>query len=199
MESCRTRLTAQQLPSFGADEAPAHVDVPVVAVGLLCVEVIGANDGGVGDHFAACSHTQITDVIRHRAAQTTHQPTLGGLVLGAAAVVAAQAGVKWATEAFVVEHGERTEANTRLMVKLATVWDVAASHLALRLLTCETRVDSCAALLTQQLILWFQRQTETLQVKHPTALAFTGHQVLTCMFTHLAHKLFLPLAFLCPV
>lgn len=46
----------------------------VVAVGLLGVEVVGADDGGVGDHLTACSHTQVTHVVRHRAAHATHQP-----------------------------------------------------------------------------------------------------------------------------
>lgn len=69
--------------------------------------------------------------------------TFGGLVLGAAAVVAAQAGVERAAEALVVEHGERVEADARLVVKFAAVRDVAATHGAVRLLTVETRVDSC--------------------------------------------------------
>lgn len=60
--------------TFGADEAPADVDVTVVAVGLLGIEVVGADDGGVGDHLTACSHTQVTHVVRYRAAQATHQP-----------------------------------------------------------------------------------------------------------------------------
>lgn len=68
--------------------------------------------------------------------------TLSGLVLGAAAVVATQAGVEWAAEALVVEHSERVEADARLVVKLAAVWDVAATQSALRLLTVETRVNS---------------------------------------------------------
>lgn len=57
--------------------------------------------------------------------------TLGGLVLGAAAVVAAQAGVEWTAKALVVEHSERVEADARFVVKLAAVWDVAATHRAL--------------------------------------------------------------------
>lgn len=57
--------------------------------------------------------------------------TLGRLVLGAAAVVAAQAGVERAAETLVVERGERVEADARLVVKLAAVQDVAATHLAL--------------------------------------------------------------------
>lgn len=61
--------------TFGADEAPADVDVTVVTVALLGVEVVGADDGGVGDHLTACSYTQVTDVVRDGAAQTTHQPT----------------------------------------------------------------------------------------------------------------------------
>lgn len=44
----------------------------VVAVGLLGIEVVGADDGGVGDHLTACSHTQVTHVVRHGAAQATH-------------------------------------------------------------------------------------------------------------------------------
>lgn len=57
--------------------------------------------------------------------------TLGGSLLGAAAVVAAQAGVERAAEALVVKNGEGVEADARLVVKLATVWDVAATHLAI--------------------------------------------------------------------
>lgn len=55
--------------------------------------------------------------------------TLSGFVLGA--VVAAQAGVERAAEALVVKNCEGVEADARLVVKLATVWDVAATHLAL--------------------------------------------------------------------
>lgn len=64
--------------------------------------------------------------------------TLGGLVLGAAAVVAAQAGVEWAAEALVVEYSKGVKADARLVVELATVGDVAAAHGALGLLTVET-------------------------------------------------------------
>ncbi len=63
-------------------------------------------------------------------------------MLGAAAVVAAQAGVQRTAEALVVEHSERVEADAGLVVKLSAVWDVTATHGALRLLTVETRVDS---------------------------------------------------------
>lgn len=58
--------------TFGADEAPADVDVTVVAVALLGVEVVGADDGRVGDHLAACGHAQVAHVVRHRAAEATH-------------------------------------------------------------------------------------------------------------------------------
>lgn len=68
--------------------------------------------------------------------------TLGGFVLCAAAVVAAQASVKRAAEAFVVKNGEGVESDTRLVVKFATVWDVAAPHLSVRLFTDKTRVNS---------------------------------------------------------
>lgn len=63
-------------------------------------------------------------------------------MLGAAAVVAAQAGVQRAAEALVVEHSEGVEADARLVVELAAVRDVAAAHLAPRLLAVETRVNS---------------------------------------------------------
>lgn len=58
----------RRLQTFGADEAPADIDVAVVAVGLLGVEVVGADDGCVGDHLTACRHTQIAHVICHGAA-----------------------------------------------------------------------------------------------------------------------------------
>lgn len=71
-----------------------------------------------------------------------HSLTFGGLVLGAGAVMAAEAGVERTAEALVVEHSEGVEADARLVVKLAAVLDVAATHIALRLLTVETRVLS---------------------------------------------------------
>lgn len=67
--------------------------------------------------------------------------TLGSLVFGAAAIVAAKAGVKRAAEAFVIKHSERVEADAALMVKLATVRDVAAADLGARLLADETGVE----------------------------------------------------------
>lgn len=81
-------------------------------------------------------------MIRYDVATVQHSLTLGGLGLGAAAVVAAQAGVEWAAETFVVKHGEGAEADARLVVKLAAVLDVAAAHLTIRLLTGETRVNA---------------------------------------------------------
>lgn len=59
-------------PTFGADEAPADVDVVVVSVGLLAVKVVGADNGGVGDHLAPRRHTQVSGVVRHGAAQAAH-------------------------------------------------------------------------------------------------------------------------------
>lgn len=47
-----------------------------------------------------------------------------------------------AAEALVVEHGERVEADARVVVELAAVGDVAAAQRALRLLTVETGVNS---------------------------------------------------------
>lgn len=63
-------------------------------------------------------------------------------MFAAAAVVAAEAGVERAAETLVVEHGEGTEADALLVVKFAAVGDMAAAHLALRLLASETRVDA---------------------------------------------------------
>lgn len=64
--------------------------------------------------------------------------TLGGLVLGAAAIVAAQAGVEWAAEALVVKYSKGVKADACLVVELATVGNMAATYGALRLLTVET-------------------------------------------------------------
>lgn len=62
--------------TFRADEAPADVDVAVVTVALLGIEVVGADDGVVGDHLAACSHAQISHVVCHRTAHASHHFTL---------------------------------------------------------------------------------------------------------------------------
>lgn len=126
----------------------------VVSVGLLGIKVVGADNGGAGDHLAARSHTQVASVVRHGAAQATHQPayrrerkqsstrmfmplrrssgarslTFGGLGFGSVAVAAAQAGVQRAAESLVVKDGERVEANARFVVELPAVRDVTASH-----------------------------------------------------------------------
>lgn len=140
----------------------------VVPVGLLGVKVVGADNGGAGDHLAPRSHAQVAGVVRHGAAQAAHQPayrresqrsstrtlmhpkpssevrrlTFGGLGFASVAVAAAQAGVQRAAESLVVKHGERVEANARFVVELTTVRDVTASHRALRLLTVEAGVNS---------------------------------------------------------
>lgn len=151
------------------------------------------------NNFPPCSFKQ---------SEMLHILTFGGFVLGA--VVATQAGMEWAAETLVVENGEGVETDTGLVVKLATVWNVAATHLSLWLLTDETwmnpwenkvgkiinmplnltlrvgnRFLTCAAFLTEQLVIWFKGLTQTVKVKHPTTLAFTGHQVLTSLLTHL--------------
>lgn len=68
--------------------------------------------------------------------------TFGGLVLGAVAVVAAQAGVQRAAEALVVQDGERVEADARLVVELPAVGHVAAAHRPIRTLALEARVEA---------------------------------------------------------
>lgn len=68
--------------------------------------------------------------------------TLGGLVLGAVAVAAAQAGVQRAAEALVVQDGERVEADAGLVVELPTVGHVAAAHRAVSTLALEARVEA---------------------------------------------------------
>lgn len=55
--------------------------------------------------------------------------------------MAAQAGVKRAAEALVIKHSEWVWADAGLVVKFATVRDVAATHRTVCLLTYETRVD----------------------------------------------------------
>lgn len=84
----------------------------------------------------------VPDIKHFNSIKSVNRFTFGGLLLGAAAVVAAHAGVERTAEALVVEHGERVEADTRLVVELPAVRDVAAAHGPLRLLTLETRVDS---------------------------------------------------------
>lgn len=68
--------------------------------------------------------------------------TLGGLVLGAVAVAAAQAGVQRAAESLVVQDGKRIEADACLMVELPTVRHVAATHRAVGTLALEARVEA---------------------------------------------------------
>lgn len=58
--------------TFRTHKAPADVDMTVVAVALLRVEVVGADKGCVGDHFTTCSHTLVTNMVRHWAAEATH-------------------------------------------------------------------------------------------------------------------------------
>lgn len=80
--------------------------------------------------------------LQSRGAAETRSLTFAGLVLGAAAAAAAQAGVQRAAESLVVKHRERVEADARFVVELTTVRDVTAPHRALQLLTVETRVNS---------------------------------------------------------
>lgn len=68
--------------------------------------------------------------------------TFGGLVLRAVTVVAAQAGVQRAAEALVVQDGERVKADTRLMVELATVRNVATAHRPIGALALKARVEA---------------------------------------------------------
>lgn len=65
--------------TFGADETPADIDVAVVAVALLGVEVVRANDGCAHDHLAPGGHTQVAHVVRYGAAKATHQPAYRGI------------------------------------------------------------------------------------------------------------------------
>lgn len=75
----QTQIEIQtQTHTFGADEAPADVDVAVVAVGLLGVEVVGADDGGACDHLAAGRHALLAHVVGYRAAQAAHQAACRG-------------------------------------------------------------------------------------------------------------------------
>lgn len=46
----------------------------VVAVALLGVEVVRANDGRARDHLASSGHAQVAGVVRYRAPKATHQP-----------------------------------------------------------------------------------------------------------------------------
>lgn len=161
-------MSPTEVLTFGADETPADVDVAVVAVALLGVEMVRANDGGVGDHLASCRHAQVACMVRHGAPEAAHQPACGGggtesfkvsrgsqkpsvvrrltfsgSELGAGVVVAAEAGVQRAAEALVVECGKWVVADAGLVVELTAVRHVTAAHLPLQLLTDEAFMSSC--------------------------------------------------------
>lgn len=63
--------------TFGADEAPADVDVFVVLDAAPGGEVVGTDDAVVGQHDAARRHAEVRSVIGDRAADTPHQTTCG--------------------------------------------------------------------------------------------------------------------------
>lgn len=49
-------------------------------------------------------------------------------------------------------------------------------------------ISTCAALLAEELVR-FEGQTQAVEVKHATTLAFAGNQVLTGLLTHLQSKM----------
>lgn len=51
------------LQTFGADETPADVDVTVVAVALLGVKVVGADDGRVCDRLTSSSNAKVAHMV----------------------------------------------------------------------------------------------------------------------------------------
>lgn len=61
--------------TFGADEAPADVNMFVVLDAAAGGEVVGTDDAVVGQHHAARRHAQVRGVVRHRAANASHQTT----------------------------------------------------------------------------------------------------------------------------
>ncbi|TNN42262.1 hypothetical protein EYF80_047557 [Liparis tanakae] len=63
--------------TFGADEAPADVDVFVVLDAAARGEVVGTDDAVVGEHDAARRHAEVRGVVGHRAAHAPDQATCG--------------------------------------------------------------------------------------------------------------------------
>lgn len=61
--------------TFGADEAPADVDVFVVLDAAARREMVWADDAVVGEHYAARRHAQVIGMIGHRAANASDQTT----------------------------------------------------------------------------------------------------------------------------
>lgn len=62
----------ERLLTFRADEAPADVDVAVVAAALLGHEMTAANHHCSRQHLAARGNALVSCMVGHRAAQTTH-------------------------------------------------------------------------------------------------------------------------------
>ena len=63
--------------TFGADEAPADVDVLVVLAALARREVVGTEEAVVGQHQAARGHAVVVGVVGHGAAHAAGQATCG--------------------------------------------------------------------------------------------------------------------------
>lgn len=63
--------------TFGADEAPADINVFMVLDATSGSEVVGADDAVVGEDNAARCHAQICSMIGDRTAHTAHQAAYG--------------------------------------------------------------------------------------------------------------------------
>lgn len=61
-------------PTFGADKAPADVDVLMVLAAFAGREVVGTEETVVCQHQAACCHAVVIGMIGHRAANAPSQP-----------------------------------------------------------------------------------------------------------------------------
>lgn len=63
--------------TFGADEAPADINVLMVLDATTGSEVVGADDAVVGEDNAARCHAQICSMIGDRTAHAAHQTACG--------------------------------------------------------------------------------------------------------------------------
>lgn len=70
-------MTGTQLNhlTFRADEAPADVDVLMVAAAPPCSEVIGADDAVGGEDHRASSKAEVVGVVGNWAPHAAHQAT----------------------------------------------------------------------------------------------------------------------------
>lgn len=72
---CAATHTAEHILTFGAHEAPTHIDVGMVSLPLPSSEMGCADDVVRSNHWASCCQTGIPSMIGNGAADTSHHFT----------------------------------------------------------------------------------------------------------------------------